>query len=344
MRVPTALLAAVAAIAALAAVAPVAAADPPAPSLCWPADELDGPNSYDQTFSRLGLGKLLQEAIPLEQRGIIRVGPENGMYTVNLAPGALDLTGARAAIEQRLRGALSPADADGAMAALRLWPVPFPYSQVQAAVSPVTRTLSEAGIEHTETFAMCRIYVRLNLPNGRAELDRARQLVAPFGDMVYVEWSGRYLTMPGPGVRMNLPGGPSGPMPDPPPLPTTPTPAGGGGAGQAQPGGTASKPGADKGTGAGTGTGTGTKRLAISTVLRAPSAKRCVRGSAVTLRPRAGARLSVTVRGRTQRGRAGRAVRVTLRGAKTTVTVKATARDGRSATQRLTYRRCAAKR
>lgn len=86
------------------------------------------------------------------------------------------------------------------------------------------------------------------------------------------------------------------------------------------------------------------KKLALAAALRAPATKRCVRGTKVTLRSRAGAQLRVTVRGRTQRVRAGKALRVTLRGAKTTVTVKATARDGRTVTQRLTYRRCAAKR
>lgn len=221
MRVPSALLAAVAATAALGAAAPAArAADPTPPPPCYTVAEHQGPNSYGETYSRLKLGALVRATIPVEQHGIIRPGPENGTYSVGVAPGPLDVAAARAAIEQRITqeqqlGNFSAADAAGAIAALRVVAMPYAYAKVQEAARTIPAKLFEAGLEDFETHAVCRVYIRLNLPNGRTELDRARQLVAPYGDIVWVEYGGTVGGPPTPEKPIVIPGGPT-PLPDPP--------------------------------------------------------------------------------------------------------------------------------
>lgn len=312
-----ALVATLATAAALAAGAPVAAADEPTPPApCW-APFSGAQNPLQSDFMRLRLGERPPAVIGPDQLGEIALGPAAGTWTVRVAPGPLDLAAARAALEAHLRSVLAPADADLAIAALRVEATPYPYAEMVALSRTIAQQLIPAGVQAWAVGPSCRVTVQLFRPNGLAELAAVRALTAPHGDKVWVELVDSDAPVPmadGGASTAREPRPAPGDAPGGTPKPATPaprTPAQG--------------------------------ALTFAAVVRAPAAKRCVAGATVTLRPRDGAKLAVTTRGRTVRSRGTKGVRVTLRGRTTTVTVKATARDGRTVTRRLTYRRCAAK-
>ena len=138
-------------------------------------------------------------------------------WGVAFSPGALDETAARAAIQARLAQVLSPEHADALGAKLRL--VPTPYSLAELA--PVSAALDAATRAH-DLFVLVslnchlsdavRVVVSFNVAETPELRAAAEPLLAPYGDLVRLEFGGRWMVTPSIGT------------PPPPPAPPVTTP------------------------------------------------------------------------------------------------------------------------
>ena len=199
------------ALVAVAVVGAVAVLPSPAAAQSGPLCPLDGGGSYAYQAALLpligggsapgGAGvAAARAALGAQYGGAFYDTPRQG-WSVALAPGALDLTAARAAVVQALGAHFAPADA--AFIEQQLNVLPTPYSEadlqaVQAQITPLVGPLISSvgiGCHETDGFRV-RVGVTGSTPDVVAHVSG---LMAPFGDKVYVRY-GDPVAVPVPGV------------------------------------------------------------------------------------------------------------------------------------------------
>jgi hypothetical protein len=115
--------------------------------------------------------------------------PRQG-WSVALAPGALDITAARAAIVQALGAHFAPADAAFIEQHLNVLPTPYSEADLQAVQAQITSLVGPLinsvgiGCHETDGFRV-RVGVTGDTPDVVAHVSG---LMAPFGDKVYVRY------------------------------------------------------------------------------------------------------------------------------------------------------------
>jgi hypothetical protein len=249
------------------------------------------------------------------QQGLFWINDARNGWSVAVAPGPLDLDAAKADIEDQVRARLVPEQAAWVNAHLSVWATPYSEAELRAIQNPLFAALGplnqgwglSAGVAcvpgEPEGFR-----VVAELATGDAEPTPELQaqvaaVAAPYGDKVRVNVvKGDHRVFPAAGVVQVPP-----PNAEPPAAPPAPAP------------------------------------LRVATYVSLPKTSRCVRGRTLTVKARRDASLagvSVTARSRTVALKAGKQTRVRLAGKRTKLTLKVTTRDGRSASQAYTFRRC----
>jgi hypothetical protein len=232
-------------------------------------------------------------------------------WDVGLAPGALTVDQARAAISEQLRTRFSTEDVAYLDSTLHVEPQPYSSATLQQTQDEILRQLVAAnlgvgwsawvGCQLSDAF---RVEVSMYTDSSPEVIARVREIVAPFGDLVRLEVSAGLPPRPAADVGL-------GPLA--PPAPPKPVP----------------------------------EPLRLSDYLSIKSPGSCARAATVRIVPHHAAQQSinlvtVTMGARRQRFGPSRmgAIKIRLAPGRTRLTVAIRLRDGSRAAQTLTYTRC----
>jgi hypothetical protein len=262
--------------------------------------------------------------------------PRQG-WTVAFAPGALDATSARAAIRQALQSRFDAAKLGYLDQRLTVLPTPYRIDElkpVQDQVAAIAQTdgagfISGAGITCLSSDAV-RVEVTLVPKETPETAARAQALFDRFGDLVRVRYG---VPIPVAGVGTTPPST----------VPGTVIRGDGGNLDTPEsainaPRGTPTSTTRQSGTSGRNGT-----KLRVGAYAKWPKTSRCVRGRSIGIKAAKSETLkSIAIKAgkRTVTAKPGRTARFALRSRTTKLTVKVTLRDGRTATQTVTFKRC----